>query len=128
MELLSKFGLQLEHFLRVDILPPKLLASLRICLMDEELFRKFQADPGSNPFQMVTDENEASVFENLENILQGMLDLYGTSLEEDQDILNNGELSECKRLAVLYRKIHKKILVENLSKVHQLQQKRQRVQ
>ena len=113
-ELLKHFGLSLEHYLRRDIIAPKLLATLRIIAADEEELK--QLSDTQKPFTMLNPTNEDRVLTALEDTAADLLNTINSAhnFVDENDLLADQSLSAKKRLAVMYRKEIKAILTDTL--------------
>lgn len=113
-ELLQQFGLSLEHYLRREVIAPKLLATLRIIAADEDELQQLLAS--QNPFTMLNPSNEDRVLTALEDTANDLLNTINAAhnyVDEDS-VLADQSLSVKKRLIVMYRKEIKAILNDTL--------------
>jgi hypothetical protein len=113
LEKMREYGLGLEHFLREDRLSKKLLAAVRMCVMDPSATR--------DPFHPLDIEDERLAMETLSAMLQGMLTSYPTTYEEDQEVLQEEGLSANQQAAIRYRMIQKKIVRGSLLLLEEIQ-------
>ncbi len=113
-ELLKHFGLSLEHYLRRDIIAPKLLATLRIIAADDEELK--QLVDSQNPFTMLNPSNEDRVLTALEDTAMDLLNTIQSAhnYADENELLTDQSLSVKKRLAIMYRKEIKSILDDTL--------------
>lgn len=103
-----KFGIGMEHFLRVGKLSPHLLSAVRVCVMSKSELASF--DTKSAKLDFISKRNEAQMIETLTGLLEGMLEGYGTSIEQDDAILSTVQIPRNKRLSTLYRREQKMII------------------
>ncbi len=113
-ELLNHFGLSLEHYLRRDMLAPKLLATLRIVAADDDEIQQLIAT--QNPFTMINPTNEDRVLAALEDTALDLLNTIQSAHNnaDENELLNDDSLSVKRRLAIAYRKETKSILDDTL--------------
>jgi hypothetical protein len=108
-----------QHMVRLGgDLSPRLLASLRILLLEQFHLDSLGGegiDPEGAP---VNDDNERSILSVLQNIVEGSLEAFSTSEEEDNRLLLRSGLPPFLRAVVVYRHglkgilIHTRTLVE----------------
>lgn len=113
-ELLKHFSLSLEHYLRRDIIAPKLLATLRIIAADDSEMQ--QLVDSQNPFTMINPSNEDRVLTALEDTAMDLMNTIQAvhNYTDENELLNDQSLSVKKRLAIMYRKEIKTILDDTL--------------
>jgi len=109
---LQSLGLSLDHLLKKRKLSPKLLASLRICVMTREELEQFvQRDPPSIDY--ISQRNEESMITTLINLLEIMLGGFHSTVEEDRLILTQS-LTPNVRNAIVFRMDQKELLLSCL--------------
>jgi len=113
-ELLKHFGLSLEHYLRREILAPKLLATLRIIAADDDELQ--QLIETQNPFTMINPTNEDRILTALEDTALDLLNTIQSTHNNanENELLTDDSLSLKRRLAITYRKETKTILDDTL--------------
>eukprot|EP01102_Stenamoeba_stenopodia_P009819 TRINITY_DN2910_c0_g2_i1.p1 TRINITY_DN2910_c0_g2~~TRINITY_DN2910_c0_g2_i1.p1 ORF type:complete len:316 (+),score=95.91 TRINITY_DN2910_c0_g2_i1:138-950(+) len=115
--LLDKYELNYEHSLRSDVIPSKLISTLRILVanaVEVETILSLSSNPLS---QMINPKNELKAWKALNSVVEGLLAAYSTTLEEDEVMLmeqEDNQLSLPSQLGVRYRIIEKKILNNTL--------------
>ncbi|CAI5704731.1 unnamed protein product [Peronospora farinosa] len=99
----------------------RLLATLRVILMDEQEIRVYKTAFTSS---IISVRNELAVYENLQNACRRKLASYSTTLEEDEMILANTEAESNPRLsfAVQVRIEDKQVFIGAIDTLEQWKQ------
>lgn len=112
--LLNSLGLSLNHFLHsFGGVSPSLLATLRICLIKPSDLQEL-VNKKINWFDPIPNIEE-QVIETLNNLVDSLLQEYTTTVQEDEEQLQDASLTEHGKLGILYRISQKKVL--HLSKI-----------
>jgi hypothetical protein len=97
MEVLERVGVSQDNFLRKGSLSPKLLAALRICVMNEQEIKDSKTDESFNPIEhSISPRNEEEMFTLFLNLLESLIeDTAALSQEEgNHDESGDGEEEE----------------------------------
>jgi hypothetical protein len=112
-QLLTKFNLSLEHFFRKGRIPSKMLATLRICLLNEEELNTVD-DENWTPFQPM--DNELQVLNTLQMTVEALIGMLPPveTIDEQETI----PLDE--QFAIQYQESQRQVLQESLSQIIEL--------
>ncbi|KAL9658728.1 hypothetical protein ABK040_005883 [Willaertia magna] len=123
--------LVLGHYLKKNKIPEEFFQTLRICVMEEDEFyfvknktmeehlelRKLQKEYNSSYFFSI--KNEYNMLMNLKLLFnQKKLQLVPTTIEEDENLLNNNDLDYNMRNILIYRIGQKKIIEFVLNEIN----------
>lgn len=116
---METYEIGLQHYINVDVkkgeLPKKLIAALRIMVMNEE-----ELNNPKDVYKMMNRRNEIEMLNIFINLLEELLQQYPTTLEEDIHILKNKNLSINMYYSVLYRKSQKEIIYNAITNAKNL--------
>jgi histone-lysine N-methyltransferase SETD3 len=106
MALLEKFHLPQNHFFRRGKISSKMLAALRVLLMNEKEMEEAKKDAQWNPFLL--QDNDSKVIQVIQQTLEAAIEMLNSEMSEESN------LAEDERLAVQYKASVRAVLEESL--------------
>ncbi|PRP77191.1 hypothetical protein PROFUN_13377 [Planoprotostelium fungivorum] len=116
-EILRKFDIGMEHFLKVGQISPQLLSAVRVCVMNRNEINAFDVTSAASHLNFITKRNELQMVETLTGLLEGMLSGYATTAEQDAVVLAKTNIHKHRRLSTFYRRGQKHIIDSALSQL-----------
>ncbi len=129
LQLLKSHDLTLtDNFLKLEFIPERLMATLRICMLNEA-----EIQSNWNPWKIISQRNEEAALSYLENLISGLLENMerGNDFEEEEEGEESEEengmeqnmdddISEEEALAIAYHKSQIKFLNDVLEKISKM--------
>lgn len=118
MSLLEKHRLSSTNYLVLGSLSERLLAAMRICLVDTDYL--FQQRDHFDPFRPQEKNIEEAILQSTLDSLQALLDNFPTTMTEDKEELTSSPTPAYQRTGLYYRMEQKKILLHNIETLEAL--------